>query len=25
LSKTDSPLDPVLECAQFETLSDETW
>ena len=25
LRKTDSPLDPVLESAQFETLSDETW
>ena len=25
LSKTDSSLDPALERAQFETLSDETW
>ena len=25
LSKTDSPLDPDFERAQFETLSDETW
>jgi predicted transcriptional regulator len=25
LSQTDSPLDPDLERAQFETLADETW
>lgn len=25
LRKTDSPLDPALERAQFETVSDEAW